>query len=52
MEQEVSSRACSREPIDKANRVITVGQVETEKIRFYNIDIVYPSKITKERETM
>ena len=32
MEQEVSSRACSREPIDKVNRVITVGQVETEKM--------------------
>ena len=32
MEQEVSSRAYSREPIDKVNRVITVGQVETEKM--------------------
>lgn len=47
MEQEGSSRACSREPIDKVNRVITVGQVETEKI-IYSIDTVYPSKITKE----
>ena len=32
MEQEGSSRACSREPIDNVNRVITVGQVETEKM--------------------